>query len=167
MEKLTLMLEFPQLTPSASFQITSQKTKAYNCVAWAAGEQNRWWWPDKMGTQYWPKDVPREATLAAFVAAYSTLGFRECDIGDLEAGFEEVAVFTKPAGTPTHAARQLPNGRWTSKLGHNEDIEHDLRGIEGRSYGQVRQFLKRPLVAAAEREDLTEVPHLSSSSVVH
>lgn len=39
-------------------------------------------------------------------------------------------------GIPSHAARQLPNGRWTSKCGQAEDIEHDLRDLEGRLYGK-------------------------------
>jgi hypothetical protein len=44
----------------------------------------------------------------------------------------------------THAARSLPNGRWTSKLGNGEDIEHiTLAVLEGDLYGKVRVFLKR------------------------
>lgn len=52
-------------------------------------------------------------------------------------------------GEPTHAARQLPSGAWTSKLGEWEDIEHDtleaLEGSEGRgeAYGRVALILKR------------------------
>jgi hypothetical protein len=103
-----------------------------------------------MKVDYWPKDVPREATLVAFVAAYSTLGYRECETGDLEAGFEKIAIFIKPGGTPAHAARQLPNGKWTSKLGNEEDIEHDLHGVECACYGAVRQFMRR-LAAPVER----------------
>jgi hypothetical protein len=35
---------------------------------------------------------------------------------------------------PTHAARQLPSGRWTSKLVLREDIEHDLHALSGEAY---------------------------------
>jgi len=45
---------------------------------------------------------------------------------------------------PTHAARQLENGRWTSKLGELEDIEHDLHHLASGAYGAVVQILKRP-----------------------
>lgn len=145
MDKLALMVEFPQLAPPAKFEITSPRTRAYNCIAWTAGETQRKWWPDKMKVDYWPKEVARETTLPAFVAAYATLGYRECESGELELGFEKIAIFTKPAGTPAHAARQLSNGRWTSKLGSESDIEHDLRGVECSQYGQVKQFMKRPL----------------------
>jgi hypothetical protein len=44
---------------------------------------------------------------------------------------------------PTHAARQLPNGRWSSKLGKLEDIEHALDDICGSAYGSVVPVLKR------------------------
>ena len=48
-------------------------------------------------------------------------------------------------GAPTHAAWQRPDGRWTSKLGDNEDIIHDkLDGLAGPKYGTVTVFLKRP-----------------------
>lgn len=46
----------------------------------------------------------------------------------------------------THAARQLPNGLWTSKLGQLEDITHATpQVIAGSDYGEVMQFMKRPL----------------------
>ena len=46
-------------------------------------------------------------------------------------------------GIPTHAARQLRSGRWTSKLGQAEDIEHELRALEGAIHGAVVLILKR------------------------
>jgi hypothetical protein len=58
---------------------------------------------------------------------------------------EKVALFADPAGIPTHAARQLASGQWTSKLGQAEDIEHELRALEGEIYGVVALILKRPL----------------------
>jgi len=51
------------------------------------------------------------------------------------------------AGAPTHAARQLPSGRWSSKLGPMEDIEHELQDVTGSVYGSVVLVLKRPLPA--------------------
>ncbi len=44
----------------------------------------------------------------------------------------------------THAVRQLANGKWTSKLGKAEDIEHDSPDdIAGGLYGEVVQFMRR------------------------
>jgi hypothetical protein len=37
----------------------------------------------------------------------------------------------------------LVSGRWTSKLGNAEDIEHELRALEGEIYGAVALILKR------------------------
>ncbi len=48
-------------------------------------------------------------------------------------------------GELTRAARQLPNGKWTSKLGRWQDIEHELDGLVGEMYGTVKQILKRAI----------------------
>jgi hypothetical protein len=49
----------------------------------------------------------------------------------------------------THAARQLPSGKWTSKLGKGEDIEHDSPyDVGGGVYGEVMQVMKRAVPAA-------------------
>src|SRR5262245_49170402 len=139
---------FPGLRTSG-FRVTSAASRDYNCIAWAAGDTAQWWWPDADpdGAIFWPPGVVVEETLAAFVAAFATLGYVLCSGEQLEAGFERVALFAK-VGVPTHAARQLPSGRWTSKLGLREDVEHDLHAISGDLYGMVVLVLKRALPAA-------------------
>ena len=72
------------------------------------------------------------------------LGYTPCDGDVLEVGQVRIALYATTTGTPTHAARQLPDGRWTSKLGRWEDIEHRLPDLEGESYGAVVQIMKRP-----------------------
>ena len=96
------------------------------------------------GESYWPEGAPREYTLAAYVAAYAQLGYEACDSSGREAGFEKVAIFVNDEGVPAHAARQLVTGRWTSKLGDWEDIDHQLEDVEGDSYGSVAVVLRRP-----------------------
>ena len=76
--------------------------------------------------------------------AYRTLGYEPCDNPAFELGFEKIAIYLKD-GVPKHASRQLPNGRWSSKLGSAELIEHDFDALEGEIYGEIRQVLKRPL----------------------
>lgn len=50
----------------------------------------------------------------------------------------------RPDGSPTHAARQLPDGTWTSKLGKDVDISHDsLDGLSGDRYGTPALILRR------------------------
>jgi len=140
-----LQAAFPGLG-TTSFQITSPPDFNYNCIAWAAGVVSDWWWPigDARET-YWPEGPERQITLDAFIAAFQTLGYAACGNDSLEAGFEKIAIFTDPNRKPTHAARQLPNGRWTSKLGYSEDIEHELRALEGAIYGSVVLFMRKPL----------------------
>ena len=65
----------------------------------------------------WPDSAAREVTLSAFTAAFSTIGYVVGGDEALEPGFEKVALFADAAGMPSHAARQLPSGAWTSKLG--------------------------------------------------
>ena len=54
----SLEQHFPSLTPSG-YAITSPKDRRYNCVAWAVGDQKRWWWPDPAECGYWPDGVSR------------------------------------------------------------------------------------------------------------
>ena len=64
--------EFPLLSIS-SYIITSQETDDYNCIAWAAGDTDRWWWPTSP-PYYWPQNIPLEESISAFIQAFSTLG---------------------------------------------------------------------------------------------
>lgn len=64
--------------------------------------------------------------------------------GALEPEFEKIAHYVK-GGNVTHTARQLPWGRWTSKLGPGIDIEHlDPEALEGPVYGNVEGYMRRP-----------------------
>jgi hypothetical protein len=136
---------FPRLI-GTPYRITSPATDVYNCLAWAARVTNGWWWPvGDPGTVHWPPGVARQETLEALRDAFATLGYAPCDTEEPEAGFEKVALFADAQGLPTHAARQLFAGCWTSKLGRGEDIEHDPRALEGEAYGTVALVVKRPL----------------------
>jgi hypothetical protein len=77
-----------------------------------------------------------------------SLGYAESATPVPGPGLEKVALYADANGCPTHVARQLPNGRWTSKLGELEDIEHDLPALEGDLYGSVTLVLKRPASTA-------------------
>src|SRR5437899_678198 len=111
---------FPNLVQDG-YQIRSEATPRYNCVDWAFGDTTRWWWPIERPTAaiYLPPAAPAEQTFAAFVQARESLGYEACDAADLEPGFEKVVLYVDAAGVPTHVARQLPSGRWTSKLGRS------------------------------------------------
>jgi hypothetical protein len=74
---------------------------------------------------------------------YQTLGSIVCERGEREPDVEKLAIYATSDGRPRHVARQLPNGRWTSKLGRLEDIEHELEGLSGELYGTVQKFMQR------------------------
>ena len=133
--------EFPLLGPD-NHEVTSPETPRYNCIAWAAGDERRWWWPDPDGVAYWPVAAPREETIGAFAAAYGTLGYSPCADASIEPGHEKIAVYAL-GGPPTHAARQLSDGRWSSKLGSSVDIAHSLEALNGPLYGAAGLFLRR------------------------
>ena len=144
--------EIPHLS-DRNGAITSPSSRRYNCIAWAAGSVHQWWWPDRraclLGYSYWPPNIPVELTFEAFFRAYGTLGYILCADGALEQGVEKIAIYGKTTlvgvTEPTHAALQLPDGRWTSKLGPHEDIVHDtLSVIEGPTYGDAVHYMKRP-----------------------
>src|SRR5207249_2247104 len=122
---------FPGLV-SGAYRITSLADPDYNCIAWVAGDTADWWWPGPdLEREYWPPGILREANLPAFQAVFASLGYVVCSGEEIELGFDKIALFGDAQGKPKHAARQLPNGRWTSNLGKAEDIEHALHDLEG------------------------------------
>lgn len=136
---------FPKLRDTG-YRVIAPSDPVYNCIAWAIGGTDAWWWPSADQSQAdWPEDVPREETLNAIQAAFEARGFRVCDTDVFEEGFEKVALFAMPAGTPTHVALQSNEIAWTSKLGQLECIEHALHDLEGAEYGSVAIVMKRPL----------------------
>jgi hypothetical protein len=139
---LSLELRFPNLRPE-TYTVTSRETTDYNCMAWVLGVTDEWWWPE-VGS-YWPTE-PRELSLAAFVAALGRLGYETCEAREPEPGFEKVAVYVDSDDVPTHLARQLASGEWSSKCGRLEDLTHQLEVLEGPplAYGTVARILRRP-----------------------
>ncbi|MGO4904847.1 DUF7689 domain-containing protein [Flavobacterium sp. W20_MBD1_R3] len=139
-------IEFPKQFPNSSnepFLITSDFTNSYNCIAWAFGDNTKWYWPDPTSIYYWPEGVPRLITIDSFIDLYRTIDYTICEDGDYEIGYEKIAIFISEIGEPTHASRLLPNGYWTSKLGPNIDVSHSIYSIEDGDYGNVSVYMKR------------------------
>ena len=152
-------LVFPRLK-GEGYKATSPTDHYYNCIAWAAEDQDRLWSPLPQGQgsggydspygDYWPPEVPRENTLDTWMKALAQMGYEGCDTPTLENEFQKIAIYVDDQNVPQHVARQLPNGHWTSKLGNEIDIEHNtLRALEGKDYGQATCFMKRRSVSAA------------------
>jgi hypothetical protein len=90
-------------------------------------------------------------TVESAVKVYEALGFQECrttPLGErydssLEEGYEKVAIYGDQWGY-THAARQLEDGKWASKIGELEDIEHDSpEDLTGSDYGSVVKVMEK------------------------
>jgi hypothetical protein len=70
-------------------------------------------------------------------------GFQVCAFSDLEEGFEKIAIYTMN-GLVTHVARQLPTGRWTSKMAQALDAEHLTPDtLCGEGYWQIALYMRR------------------------
>ena len=126
----------------SGYEITSEISDLYNCIAWAAGDDTNWW--SHSPGNYWPPGVPRSSEVSALVLVFEFLGFSDCENDEIETGYEKVAVYAL-SGEWTHAARQLENGQWTSKVGQFEDITHPfLHNLTGEVYGDVHYIMRRP-----------------------
>ncbi|WP_157376123.1 hypothetical protein [Burkholderia ubonensis] len=133
---------FPQIDAD-DFAITSPRNPVYNCIAWAAAEDDIWWWPDN--DNYWPDGLPKNDSVQNFIDAFGTLGYVPCTNGNFEEGFEKVVIYAE-GGRAKHMARQLPNGKWTSKLGREHDVSHGQDWhLSGKDYGQCVQYLRRSI----------------------
>ena len=133
---------FPNLRASG-YRIIGPATNWYNCIAWAVGDQDAWWQGDLVDA-YWPAGIPADGSVQSLVVLFRSLDYQVCDSPEVEPDFDKVAIYAKGAEY-MHAARQVVDGRWTSKLGESILIEHTtLDALTGEAYGGVAQVLKRP-----------------------
>jgi len=139
---------FPNLA-SLPYRRTSSPTQQYNCIAWAMNDDTKWWEPDPLGWMYWPNGSARVATLSSVMAMFRNLGYSNCASAALESDYEKIAVYTE-GNRFTHVARQLADGKWTSKLGDLDDITHStLDALAGQAYGKPAHFLRRQITLSA------------------
>jgi len=138
---------FPNLTPNNSID-TSPKDESYNCIAFALDDTNHWWCP----LRYWPSDIPSEPTIQTYIQLFEKYGgYEVCKDGSLEDDCEKIALFALEFENglliSTHAAKQLPNGWWQSKLGKSKDIAHtNPEDLNGPLYGRPVTFMRRRLL---------------------
>ena len=144
MDMLASLPDFPN-SYNEPFLVTSPETWRYNCIAWAFGDDQRWYWPVGHPNFYWPPNIRRQLDMQSFIELYQLVGYTVCANGNLEIGVEKIAIF-QLNGDPSHAARQLSNGNWTSKMGPWHDVEHTLNSMNNSvGYGDVTVFMSRPL----------------------
>lgn len=125
--------------------VKSVRTRIYNCIAWAYEINDRKLWPGQPPPPgyAWLPEVNGANELDMLKNLYINAGYEECEDGMLEEGYKKVAIYVNSDG-PQHAALQMESGRWTSKLGSLEDIEHETPEVlNGDFYGNASVFLKK------------------------
>src|SRR5688500_479640 len=94
-EKEVLRLKLPRLKDA--YKRTSDATGTYNCIAHAAYDCKRNWWPVPgdfaRNDRYWPREAPPRRTIRAFKKAFELQGFTQCYNGQLEAAYEKVVLY--------------------------------------------------------------------------
>lgn len=132
--------------------MTSLETDQYNCIAHAADDISQKWDCPPVPTPgfYWPRGAARGDELAALVSAFEQIGYEVCGDGSLEEGIEKVALYAED-GDWQHAAKQRPDGHWSSKLGDWEDIRHATVMDVGEEYGAPCCFMKRKRIRQDEK----------------
>ena len=78
---------------------------------------------------------------------FESFGYEACPDNSSEEGLEKIAIYAV-GDRVKHAARQLIDGQWTSKLGTDVDITHsslaELEDTEFNAfYGKVVLIMKR------------------------
>jgi hypothetical protein len=137
---------FPSLV-AAGYTSKSPKSRVYNCIAYAAGDETRKWAGFREAGYHWPEKAKEGYGLEALISAFAEIGYAACDSDALEPGCDKVALYVDQDGLWTHAAKQTEDGQWTSKLGNWEDIVHrTLDAVSGPdpAYGRVACLMKRP-----------------------
>ncbi|MGR3317359.1 MAG: DUF7689 domain-containing protein [Candidatus Anammoxibacter sp.] len=142
---------FPNLRPTTD-TIKSPIDLNHNCFAYAIRDTLHWWepygsiLPGSFPEYHWPNELPHNKLPQTLVSFFEIHGFEITDDPDHEIGVEKLALYVRD-NEVTHAARQLPNGRWKSKIGNKEDILHDLDELESDipyGYGEATIFMRRP-----------------------
>ena len=142
----TLAAAFPRLAREG-YEIVGEPTGRYNCIAYAAGDTNEWWWPT--GGRYWPNYATRTQRMDSLVEVFGGLDYEPCDNSGLESGFEKIALYERE-GRFEHAALQTRTGRWRSKMGQGPLIEHRRpESLVGGMYGNPTIHMRRQVPEGA------------------
>ena len=147
LDESEILENWPNLTISNA-RITSIDDRDYNCLAFVLGDSENFWWPRKEEGIYWPTEYPYINSLPNIQKMLKEkFEFEKCDDEVYEEGFEKIVIYgEKVSYSPKHYALQLQNGKWKSKLGGLEDIEHDsIDALVGDFYGKPIAILKRKL----------------------
>lgn len=146
---------FPNLE-RAKAEITSPSDSDYNCIAWALDDQTKWYepfglvLPSSTPPYVWPPElpsIPDDRRISTYIRFFELFGYEVVDNELLEPGFQKIALYTHDSEF-RHVARQTSSGNWSSKMGAQEDIAHDLSALESEgpyAYGKASIFMRKPV----------------------
>lgn len=129
--------------------INNSESDNYNCISHTLGIKDKWSWSyDKNEIyeydydHYWP--VRCELTKESFDDFYEYHGFEKIKLLDFSYNpkYTKVVLYTNN-GVPTHAAIQINEFFWESKIGMFGILRHDLFEIENDVYGEVTQIYRK------------------------
>lgn len=140
---------FPKLNDQNHKRI-SKATARYNCLAFACGDERKWWEPKPGGRYHWPAHIPPSTSLTTVVRIFTSNGYTETDNRQVEAGYLKAAIYVELDDIEIYSHVALSDGNvWKSKLGKGQDIEHDsldlLEGQNQDEYGIVAVILRKPI----------------------
>jgi hypothetical protein len=147
---------FPKLAADGGRK-TSEAEPQYNCLSWSAKRTKKYRLEPKPVDpwDYWPKGVPNDYSLESFIVLFEKSGYERCEKLDTTfsvfnkkvAIYAAFGIYNQPRWEFTHVSDELHSGVWTSKLGYEEDIQHNtpqsLGGNDADEYGQIYKILKK------------------------
>ena len=95
--------------------------------------------------------------------ACAGLGYRQGHKSHVEYGYQRVALY-EVEDKCQHAAVQMPNGLWHSKMGHGPVIEHrSPESLSGGMYGDATVYMRMTCMRQANREieDACRLPSIA------
>lgn len=144
----TLIGWFPKLQSDINFEITSDCTPAYNCIAWALGMNDVWVGldhPSNYSWDWWPEEVSCDERTESLIALFEHFGFELTNNPNPEDEYDKVALFADEEGW-THAARVIGDNVLHSKIGTAWDIHHSGGSVfSDTEYGSIYAYMKRSI----------------------
>lgn len=146
-----IIRNFPLLAADPHFELTSDATVRYNCIAFAMGFDDRWVQPhpDNRHFCWWPDGATRDCTPDALCEAFESIGFLTAADDRYDPELDKVVLYSL-GNIWTHAARIVCPGVEHSKFGESWDGRHGSNLFDGTGYGTPYAIMQRPKTSRAE-----------------
>lgn len=152
----SLISYFPKLREDVNFEIKSDCTPVYNCIAWAMDITDRWVDPDDdIPGHWWPQGVAKDMACETLIRAFEAVGFSVSPDSHYEAEYDKVALYALDEEW-THAAKIISDHAEHSKFGESWDGTHSHDIFQDTIYGKEYAYMKRPISQRSKTEKATK-----------